>query len=478
MSVPTTAEQRLSSWPWRLGHSLWTLWAVLGFSLFAWIGFLYIGARATNRRWLAMAGVWFLVSVLVIALFPNTEVGQPAPGWIVAVVIGLWALSVLHALMTLPAWWRWRAERGGATWALPRAQPPQDHPATASASPSPPVAVPSPTPLHPPSAAVTPMAPAPSAVTVGEPSSPAGGRPQLLVGSVIPGLGVIDGQPEDCHGSFGTVYRVRRDFDGKHVAGKVFRPQAGIHGNREAERALRDEMAALESLLHPNIVRVMNPVWLGDHGAWMLVSEWVDGTTLETATLGIERMPDEHIYDVGRQLLNALVYLESVGVVHRDIKPTNVMLDRSGAVKLIDFNLTREVGRETAVAGTRPYLPPDYLMNGHAVDALVDRYAAGVLLYELLTAKHPYVEYEHAAVPILPNSMPADPRAFRPDLSQPLAEFLTRAVQPVETHRFVSAAQMLATWELATSGTTTPSSAGSRSGADAPTPVREAPGPT
>ena len=189
---------------------------------------------------------------------------------------------------------------------------------------------------------------------------------------------------------------------------------------------------------------------VGAQGSWMLVSEWVDGTTLELATLGIVPMSDEWVFHVGRQLLDALAYLESVGVVHRDIKPTNVMIDSTGVVKLIDFNLTRTAGRETVMAGTKPYLPPDYLLDGNAVDGLVDRFAVGVLLFELLTRKHPYVEYEHAAAPVLPTSVPADPLAFRPDLSRDLAGFLTRSVQPREANRFASAAEMRTKWIAAT----------------------------
>lgn len=307
-----------------------------------------------------------------------------------------------------------------------------------------------------PPARQAPAPPAPPANTAAGPppeqtAATAVPHTQLGVGSVIPSLGVIDGQPEDGHGSFGTVYRIRRDFDGKHVAGKVFRAQRGLYGIQEAECSLRDEMSALEQLQHPNIVRVMNPVRVDKQGAWMLVSEWVDGTTLELATLGIVPMSDEWVFHVGRQLLDALVYLESVGVVHRDIKPTNVMIDSAGVVKLIDFNLTRTAGRETAIAGTKPYLPPDHLLDGKAVDALVDRFAMGVLLFELLTRKHPYVEYEHAAAPVLPSSVPADPRAFRPDLSWELAAFLTRSVQPREANRFASAAEMRAAWIAATS---------------------------
>lgn len=461
-----TVDRRLRSWPWRLGHSLWTLWAIFGFGLFTWIGFLYIGGRARNRRWLLMAGLWFVVSLIIAFLAPENSPGQPGPDWYAPLVVAVWLLGAAQSIAALPAWWRWRAQRDGPTWALPGRTPAPagaGHPAAptqrASAPEAPPTEAPG-------TAAAPASTEAPGAAA--PPSRP------LAVGSVIPGLGVIDALPEDGHGSFGTVYRIRRDFDGKHVAGKVFRAQPGLHGDREADRALRDELEALESLQHPNIVRVMNPVRLGQQGTWMLVSEWVDGTTLESATLGVHRLPDDRVHHVGRQLLDALVYLEAAGVVHRDIKPTNVMIDQSGSVKLIDFNLTRISGRETAVAGTRPYLPPDYLLDGYAVDALVDRFAAGVILFELLTAKHPYLEYEHAAVPVLPTSVPADPRAFRPDLSPAMSHFLSRAVQPVEAKRFPTAIAMREAWEGATgiSGQVSPGLSEPRTSTSTP-PIRD-----
>lgn len=454
----STTEQRLQSWPWRLGHSVWTLWGVLGLGTFTWVGFAYIGVRARNRLWLLMAGIWMAILMVLVAVLPT-----PIPDSWGGILIMVWCVSIAHTLLTLPAWWRWRAAQGGPDYgrierrgATPAAAvtPLADTPQATT----PPGAVPAPAPVSTPPSSTPPSAQthASGFADVTERATVAVARGHdvpLGLGAMIPGLGVIDGQPEDGHGSFGTVYRIRREFDGKHVAGKVFRPQPGLHGSHEAERALRDEMAALEQLQHPNIVRVMNPVRVGPAGSWMLVSEWVDGTTLELATLGIVPMTDEWVFHVGRQLLDALVYLESVGVVHRDIKPTNVMIDSVGVVKLIDFNLTRTSGRETAIAGTKPYLPPDHLLDGNAVDALVDRFATGVVLFELLTRKHPYVEYEHAAAPVLPTSAPADPRAFRPDLSWDLAAFLTRSVQPREAHRFASAAEMRAAWLAATSST-------------------------
>jgi serine/threonine-protein kinase len=157
-------------------------------------------------------------------------------------------------------------------------------------------------------------------------------------------------------------------------------------------------------------------------------------------------MNGSSIFRTGEQLIGALAYLESLGVVHRDIKPANVMIDKAGVVKLIDFNLTRDTGQKTDMAGTRGYMPPDFMAWGPRVDSFVDRYAVGVILYELITGDHPYASR-------LPNSqgqavaaMPTDARTIRPDLSEAAAEFLMRAVAPKETHRFATAAEMLRAW--------------------------------
>ena len=235
---------------------------------------------------------------------------------------------------------------------------------------------------------------------------------------------------------FGTVYRVRRDFDGRILAGKLFRKDPNAPYPEMADAALRQEVKALEALTHPNIVRVLGPIPVTTSGEWMIISEWIEGSTLDDYTSGPKAMTGPEAYQTGSQLLVALTYLESVGVVHRDIKPANVMIDEAGTVKLIDFNLTRETGLRTVVAGTPAYMPPDFLAQTDSADSFVDRFGVGVILYELIVGLHPYASYlADGRRPDL-SAIPDDPRRLRMEVSADLTAFLVKGVAPIEADRF------------------------------------------
>lgn len=265
-------------------------------------------------------------------------------------------------------------------------------------------------------------------------------------GFVLYGFGSVIDHPIGAAGAFGRVYRVQRDFDDRVLAGKVFRTDPGAPYPELADFALRQEVKAIEPPSHRNIVRVLGPIRVSLAGDWMIISEWIDGTTLDEYTRGTLTMHGSEIFRTGQQLLEALVYLESEGVVHRDIKPANVMVDERGIVKLIDFNLTRQSGAETAMAGTPNYMPPDFFALGPHTGSFVDRYGAAVIAYELALGEHPYSEeLRHGRGPI-PGSTSTDPQALRSDVSTPLAEFLSRGVKVTESQRFSSAGEMLSRW--------------------------------
>ena len=135
--------------------------------------------------------------------------------------------------------------------------------------------------------------------------------------------------------------------------------------------------------------------------------------------------------------------LSENALVHRDIKPQNIMLTRSGA-KLLDFNIASRVGDPVrTVSGTPPYQPPD--ANLTRWDVTTDLFAVGVTLYELLCdGQHPYPGSRPMG-----GIEPRDPRQFRSDLSDPLAEFLIRACGPERDERFRTAAEMKAALEAA-----------------------------
>ncbi len=268
----------------------------------------------------------------------------------------------------------------------------------------------------------------------------------LPPGFVLYGFGKVLEQPRGAEGAFGTIYMVSRDFDGRILAGKVFRKDPASPYADHADEALRQEVKALEALTHPNIVRILGPIPVSSRGDWMVISEWIGGSTLVDYTRRPKAMTGLEILSLGSQLIGALVYLESVGVVHRDIKPANLMIDTQGTLKLIDFNLTRESGHMSGIAGTPAYMPPDHMLLGPGVDSFVDRYGVGVTLYELILGEHPYHHTYLARRQPTPDSDPTPPRQLRPELRPGLDAFLTRCVAPRDVSRFPSATEMLNAW--------------------------------
>ncbi len=250
-------------------------------------------------------------------------------------------------------------------------------------------------------------------------------------------------------GGFSKVYRVRDDVEGAERALKLFDSAAGYE-------AVRREIGALRKIHHPNVVEVF---WAGktNVGDWYLITEFIDGESLDEFTTGKKHLRDREAVDVALDLLDALVAfhpdparlrqldanasqkwkeLKDKGLVHRDIKPHNVMLTRTGA-KLLDFNIASRVGAPVHTqSGTPPYQPPDAGLTRW--DVSTDLFAVGVLLYQLLcNGNHPF-----------PNAMPTvdgpviDPRTIRSGLNPDLAEFLIKACAPASVDRFSTAADM------------------------------------
>ena len=260
-------------------------------------------------------------------------------------------------------------------------------------------------------------------------------------------------------GGFSRVYRVRDTVEGEERALKLFENAAGYD-------AVRREIGALRKVDHPNVVKV---IWADrtDHGEWYLIMEYIEGESLSDYANGEKQLRDREAVDVALDVLSALMAihpdserldalnkkkmegeitpaeldefmsLSEKALVHRDIKPQNIMLTRSGA-KLLDFNIASRVGDPVhTVSGTPPYQPPD--ANITRWDVSTDLFAVGVTLYELLCGgEHPYPQ----ARP-MPDVEPRDPRQFRRDLSETLAEFMRSACVSERTMRFQTAAEMM-----------------------------------
>src|SRR4029077_14212942 len=259
-------------------------------------------------------------------------------------------------------------------------------------------------------------------------------------------------------GGFSKVYRVRDDVEGEERAFKLFDNAAGY-------AAVRREIGALRMIHHPNVVKVF---WAGktSAGDWYLITEFIDGESLDDFATGRKHLRDREAVDVALDLLDALVAfhpdsvrlrqldaqrregdlpeaesrewmeLKDKGLGHRDIKPLNVMLPRTGA-KLMDFNIASRVGDPVHThSGTPPYQPPD--AGRDRWDVSTDLFAVGFLLSRLLcTGHHPSPD----AMPTVEEPV-TDPRTIRSDLSRGLAEFFTKACPPASADRFSTAAEM------------------------------------
>jgi hypothetical protein len=259
-------------------------------------------------------------------------------------------------------------------------------------------------------------------------------------------------------GGFSKVYRVRDDVEGEERALKLFDSAAG-------DEAVRREIGALRKIDHPHVVKVFWADKTSD-GTWYLVTEFIDGDSLDEFVTGNRRLRDREAVDVALDLLDALVAfhpdaarlkqleakrrdgdlpdaessewmeLRDKGLVHRDIKPLNVILTRTGA-KLLDFNIASRVGDPVRTqSGTPPYQPPDAGLDRW--DVSTDLFAVGVLLYRLVgNGHHPFPD----ATPMIDVPV-TDPRTIRRDLHPALAEFLIKACAPASADRFATAADM------------------------------------
>jgi serine/threonine protein kinase len=193
------------------------------------------------------------------------------------------------------------------------------------------------------------------------------------------------------YGGMGVVYKGRQPFLDRPVAIKLIRPDFGA--DAEAHWRFVREARALARLAHPSIVTVFDCGKAGD--LHYLVMEYVAGTSLRHL-IAEKAVTVREVLEFVPQICAALQHAHECGIVHRDVKPENILVDAANRVRLVDFGLAKwfdpaghRGADEGRVAGTRGYMAPEQLVTPESVDYRADIFATGVVCYEMLTGEVP-----------------------------------------------------------------------------------------
>lgn len=247
-------------------------------------------------------------------------------------------------------------------------------------------------------------------------------------------------------GGTAQVYLARDLLLDRPVALKVLFPE--LSTDHSFVERFRREAQAAANLMHPNIVQVFD--WGESDRTYFIVMEYIDGEPLSSIIRTQAPLGGPQAASIASDIAKALSYAHRHGVVHRDVKPGNVLITADGQVKVTDFGIARAIGTDEQVTqtglvmGTATYFSPEQA-QGLAVDARSDVYALGVVLYEMLTGRPPFsgespvaIAYQHV------REQPPSPRTLNPAIPAALEAIVLQAMAKLPAERYVSADEMKA----------------------------------
>lgn len=277
-------------------------------------------------------------------------------------------------------------------------------------------------------------------------------------------LGIYEIREEVGRGGMATVYRAYQPTVDRDVAIKVI--LKGIAGDAGAVQRFQREARLIARLEHPYILPVYD--FDGAHKLPYIVMRYLDSGTLKTVLAQGLLPPDEVTY-LMRQICSGVDYAHRQGIVHRDIKPSNIMIDRDGNAFVTDFGLARltapmgddaQITESGVVMGTPEYMAPEQALGMDNLDARVDIYALGVMLFQMLTGKMPFSAPSAMGILLMHAQEPIPSvRALNPDLPPDVDMVIQQAMAKRQEDRYATAAALSAaiTEILGGTLTTTPS---------------------
>ncbi len=259
---------------------------------------------------------------------------------------------------------------------------------------------------------------------------------------------IIDGRYEIIEeigrGGMAVVYLAKCLVLNRYVAIKVLRPE--FRDDAEFIKRFKIEAQSAGNLSHPNIVSIYD---VGNEGdTEYIVMEYVEGITLKQYLSAKATLPEKEAIDFASQICAGLEHAHKKGIVHKDVKPENILITKEGILKITDFGIAKALNQGTITTGGMAmgsvhYFSPEQA-RGSFVDAKTDIYSLGVILYEMVTGKRPFDGESAISVAMQHiESEPVRPAIINPNISQSLDTIILKAMKKDTFERYQSATQML-----------------------------------
>ncbi len=246
-------------------------------------------------------------------------------------------------------------------------------------------------------------------------------------------------------GGMAEVYKGVDVIDNKPVAIKILKKEYAE--NEEFLRRFRNESKAIAVLSHPNIVKIYD-VGFSDKLQY-IVMEYIDGITLKEYIEEERVLTWKDTVHFVIQILRALQHAHDKGIVHRDIKPQNIMMFSDGTIKVMDFGIAKFAREEGKTAtdqaiGSVHYISPEQA-SGAVTDAKSDIYSVGAMMYEMLSGRKPFDSDNPVAIAVMHmHDIPERPRAINPDIPDGLEEIILKAMEKAPADRYSNTGEMIA----------------------------------
>ena len=286
--------------------------------------------------------------------------------------------------------------------------------------------------------------------TLATASTPSTGPGVYGAGSVILGPGAVLGKRYEIlavlgQGGMGAVYKVRDRAVGGYAALKVIRPEMANHP--EVLQRFKQELILARQVTHKNVIRIHD---FGEaEGVKFITMDFVEGRDLASLIRERGHLPSEEVVTIIAQVCRALEAAHAEGVVHRDLKPQNIMLDTQGRVKVMDFGIARStesahgMTQTGALIGTPEYMSPEQ-GKGQEVDTRSDLFSLGIIFYELLTGKTPF--HADTAMGMIyrrTQESARPPIELDPTIPQATSDVVLKCLERDRERRFQSASEIL-----------------------------------